>query len=393
MMSTRWKSSGLPGAWVMTVALACGAVACGANGSNGGSKEPGGSTGSGGSTSGSGGTSGGSGGTTNAGGSGGNGPIQTGDTPLSINGQLHVCGTHLCNQYDQPIQLRGMSTHGLQWFGWGDCVNEASLDALAEDWGADILRISLYVQEGGYETDPEGFTAQVDTIIEHVHARGMYALIDWHMLTPGDPWENVDAAKTYFTHMAQKHGGKGVLYEIANEPNGGVSWADIKSYAEEMIPVIREHDPGAVIIVGTRAWSSFGLSEDGTPSEVIDNPVDADNVMYTFHFYAASHGSYYTNAVFPAADEIPIFVTEWGTQDHTGDGDNDFVQSQAYIDWMAEKKISWTNWNFSDDHRSGAAFTTGTCPAGPFAGEENLKEAGKWVRERIRNPADDFPTQ
>ena len=49
-----------------------------------------------------------------------------------------------------------MSTHGLQWFA--ACVNTTSLDALANDWKADILRIAMYVQEQGYETDPAGFT-------------------------------------------------------------------------------------------------------------------------------------------------------------------------------------------------------------------------------------------
>ena len=45
-----------------------------------------------------------------------------------------------------------MSTHGLQWFP--ACYNDASLDALANDWKADVLRIAMYVQEGGYETNP-----------------------------------------------------------------------------------------------------------------------------------------------------------------------------------------------------------------------------------------------
>src|ERR1700754_5142611 len=84
-------------------------------------------------------------------------------TPVQKNGQLRVTGLKLCNQYGNPIQLRGMSTHGIQWYGWGSCLNEASLNALANDWGADVLRISLYVQEGGYETNPTGFTNQVKT--------------------------------------------------------------------------------------------------------------------------------------------------------------------------------------------------------------------------------------
>ena len=319
-------------------------------------------------------------------------PPPPGGTPVSVNGLLRVCGTQLCNQFGRPIQLRGMSTHGLQWYGWGDCVTEASLDALAGDWKADILRISLYVQEGGYETNPAGFRAQVDRIVEEVTERGMYALLDWHMLDPGDPFSNLARAREYFSYMAQKHGSKpNVLYEIANEPNG-VSWARIKSYAEQVIPVIRQRDPDGVVIVGTRGWSSLGVSDGARASEIVNNPVNAANVMYTFHFYAASHRAEYRNELAWAAARIPVFVTEWGTQEYTGDGPDDFASAQQYLDLMASRKISWTSWNYSDDFRSGAAFRTGTCPGGPFSGTSRLKSAGAWVRDRIRNPPDDFPT-
>ncbi len=79
-----------------------------------------------------------------------------------------------------------------------------------------------------------------------------------------------------------------------------------------------------------------------------------------------------------------MFVTEFGTQDYAGEGPNDFAMAQRYLDLMASKQISWTNWNFSDDHRSGAVFTEGTCPAGPYAGTTRLKEAGRWIRDRVR---------
>ncbi|WP_185052914.1 cellulase family glycosylhydrolase [Thermocatellispora tengchongensis] len=309
-------------------------------------------------------------------------------TPVAANGQLRVCGTRLCNRNGKAIQLRGMSTHGLQWYR--QCVTGGSLDALATDWKADVVRLSLYVQEGGYETDPRGFTDLMHTLIDQVSARGMYVIVDWHMLSPGDPTYNLARARTFFTEIAQRHDAKqNVIYEIANEPNG-VSWATIKNYAENLIPVIRQHDPDAPILVGTRAWSSLGVSDGATEAEVIADPVDAANIMYTFHFYAASHGADYLAALSRAADRIPVFVSEFGTQNSAGEGANDFTRSQQYLDLMASKKISWVNWNFSDDFRSGAVFTTGTCAAGgPWTGTTRLKEAGAWVRERIRTP-DDF---
>lgn len=308
-------------------------------------------------------------------------------TPVGINGQLHVCGTKLCNKNNKAIQLRGMSTHGLQWHG--ACYNQASIQALAKDWKADILRVSMYVQEDGYETDPAGFTAKADAIIDQAIAQGMYVLIDWHQLDPGDPNYNLERAKTYFTHMTEKYGNKpNVLYEIANEPNG-VTWAQIKTYADKIIPHIRAKDPDAVIIVGTPGWSSLGLSDQKDPSEIINSPVSGTNLMYTMHFYAGSHGDDYRNKVSAAADKIPVFVTEWGTQTYTGDGANDFTSSQKWVDMMKNKQISWINWNYSDDIRSGAVFKEGTCPNGPWTGS-SLKEAGTWIRDKIINPADAF---
>ncbi|MFC3764387.1 cellulase family glycosylhydrolase [Tenggerimyces flavus] len=309
-------------------------------------------------------------------------PGQPGATPVAANGQLRVCGTQLCNQNGTPIQLRGMSTHGLQWYR--QCVNDSSLDALANDWQADIVRLSMYIQEGGYDTNPRMFTDLMHQLIDQVSARGMYVIVDWHMLDPGDPHANLEKAKTFFTEIAQRHKDKpNVLYEVANEPSG-VSWSRIKSYHEQIVPVIRAQDPDAVVLLGTRAWSSLGVSDGGNEQEVIDSPVNASNVMYTFHFYAASHGSEYRTALSRAADRIPMFVTEFGTQEYTGDGPDDFNSSQQYLDLLAQKKISWTNWNYSDDERTGAAFTQGTCPNGPYAGTSRLKEAGSWVRDRIR---------
>lgn len=310
-------------------------------------------------------------------------------TPVEANGRLEVCGTKLCNEDGHPIQLRGMSTHGTQWYS--QCLTDGSLDALAEDWSADVLRVSTYVQEGGYETDPAHFTALADSLIRQASERGMYVIVDWHMLDPGDPMANLDNARKFFTDIATRNKGRdNILYEIANEPSG-VSWQRIKSYAERIIPVIRNIDPDAPVLVGTRAWSSLGVSEGADESEVVNNPVDASNIMYTFHFYADSHRDAYLAALSRAADRIPVFVTEFGTQNYAGEGADDFAMSQRYLDLMASKKISWVNWNFSDDHRTGAVFDTGTCDDdGPWAGTASLKPAGVWIRDRIRTP-DAFP--
>ncbi|MEU4156816.1 cellulase family glycosylhydrolase [Actinoplanes sp. NPDC026670] len=308
-------------------------------------------------------------------------PPTTG-TPVQVNGQLKVCGTKLCNEYGQAVQLKGMSTHGIQWFP--NCYTDASLDVLAGEWSADLFRISMYVQEQGYETDPAGFTNRVNNLVEEATERGMYALIDFHILTPGDPAYNLERAKTFFAQVSARHANKkNVIYEIANEPNG-VSWAQIKNYADQVIPVIRANDPDGVVIVGTRGWSSLGVSEGSNSSEIVSNPVSAANVMYAFHYYAASHKDNYRAEVERAAASLPLFVTEFGTVTYTGDGAVDTASSNAWFDLLDRLKIGYANWTYSDASEGSAAFKPGTCNAGSFAGTGSLTESGALLRNRIR---------
>ena len=305
------------------------------------------------------------------------------NTPVEQYGRLNVCGTQLCDQYQTPVQLVGMSTHGLQWYGWGNCLTPASLDVLAHDWQVDIVRLSLYVQEGGYETDPQGFTEQVQHLIEQVSQRGRYVLIDWHQLSPGDPNYNLPLAKQFFKDIAQANQHRNnIIYDIANEPNG-VAWADIHRYASQMIPWIRQFDADALILVGTHGWASLGVSDGGSYRDILDMPLEFDNIMYSFHFYAASHRDYYRNMLDQASDVLPIFVTEWGTQTYTGDGDNDFYSADLYVKLMNQKKISWINWNYSDDFRSGAVWKTGSCYQDTWSNDQ-LKPAGKWIKAKIQ---------
>ncbi len=310
------------------------------------------------------------------------------DTPVSRNGQLHVCGTQLCNEHNQTIQLKGMSSHGIQWYGWQGsntgkaCLTTASLDILANTWKASIMRISMYVQEGGYETNPTAFTNQVNALIDEATRRGIYVIVDWHILTPGDPNVNLSKAKTFFTAIATAHkNNNNLFYEIANEPNG-VSWSSIKSYADALIPVIRTIDNKTIILVGTAGWSSLGVSDGRSSQDIINNPLNHSNIMYTFHFYAASHRDNYLNEVDKASNSLPIFVTEFGTQTYSGGGANDFAMADRYLQLFSQKKISWINWNYSDDSLSGAVWKTGTCSNGPWV-DTNLKPAGSYIKKNI----------
>ncbi|MCL7416598.1 MAG: glycoside hydrolase family 5 protein [Halalkalicoccus sp.] len=315
--------------------------------------------------------------------------------PVETHGRLRVRDTVLVGEDGNPVQLTGMSSHGLQWYGWGDCLTTESLD-VHEDWGADVLRLAMYTEAGGYLSDPEGFTEQVHTLVEECTRRDQYAIIDWHILEDGDPMEHVEAATGFFERMAERYAEyDNVIYEICNEPNGTryddpttpVDWARIKEYADEVIPRIRDHDETGVIVVGTPGYSSLEDLES-----LKANPLADEDVLYSYHFYAAGdRGSGPTHDIGPfkkrldeASDDIPVFVTEWGSMSWDGGGPSNFENSREMVDLMRDKDISWTFWNYSDDRLTSGIWAEGTCADGAWT-DENLSDTGRWIRDRIRN--------
>lgn len=305
-------------------------------------------------------------------------------TPVSRNGQLRVCGKQLCNQQGQPVQLKGLSSHGIQWKGIGVCLTQPSLDALVNLFKVDVFRIAMYVQENGYETNPQKFTQDVNTLIEDLTNRGLYVIVDFHILTPGDPMHNLDRARRFFTDIATRHRNKNnIIYEIANEPNR-VPWSRVKSYAENIIPLIRSIDNKAPIIVGTPGWSSLGVADGRNADDIINDPLRFDNIMYAYHFYAASHGDYNLREFDRATNHLPIFVSEFGTMSSSGDGGNDFPMTDRYMEIMARKKIGWIYWNYSDNNQASGLWKVGTCPSGPW-NESRFKESGHYIKNKLNS--------
>jgi endoglucanase len=307
-------------------------------------------------------------------------------TPVEINGRLQVRGSRICNQYGNQVQLRGMSSHGIQWFK--ECITDKSLDFLANEMNGDVFRIAMYMQEGGWTEDTALYTRLADTIIEKTGQRGMYSLIDCHVLTPGDPMFNIGNATRFFDHMASVHHDKNwVIYELCNEPNGDTAtWDRVKLYADSIIKVIRRHDPYNLILVGSPGWSTLG-GENWT--EIRDNPVIDNNAAYSYHFYAGAHKEEYRDIFRQAVAEIPLFVTECGMMNH--EMEFEYESSNAWFSLCDELNISWVNWSFSDLHvQTSAIFKQGTCTTGVFC-HDSLSEAGLYIYEKMSTP-DDFDT-
>lgn len=303
-----------------------------------------------------------------------------GTTPVSQHGQLSVKNGQLVDKSGKGYQLRGMSTHGLTWFP--EFVNESAFKTLRDDWNTNVVRLAMYVDEWGngqcYMGNKSGSLELLEKGVDICIKLDMYVIIDWHVLNPGDPSKYTNEAKSFFETVSKRYAKyPNVIYEICNEPNGGASWSgNIKPYAEKIIPVIRKNAPNSVIIVGTPTWSQ----EIDKP---LSDPLSYKNVMYAFHFYAATHAGLRSNVENCVAQGLPVFVSEFGTCDASGGGANDFNETQKWLSYFDMQGISYCNWSICNKDETCSVLRPGTSANGNWS-ESNLTENGKWIRNWFR---------
>lgn len=301
-------------------------------------------------------------------------------TPLANHGELSVRGTQLVDKNGAAYQLHGVSTHGIGWFP--EYVNKAAFQTLRDEWGVNCIRIAMYTGEGGYCTG--GDRSQLKTLVtngvSYATELGMYVIIDWHILSDNDPNRYKAEAIEFFREMSAKYADyDNVLYEICNEPNGGTSWAAIKSYAEEVIPVIKENNRDAIIIVGTPTWSQ-------DVDQAAADPIRSyTNIMYTIHFYAGTHKDSLRQKMRSAISSgLPIFCTEFGTCDASGNGGNDFNEAEKWIATMDAAGVSYCIWNLSNKNESSALIASSCSKTSGWSMNE-LSAEGQWYVNILGN--------
>lgn len=303
-------------------------------------------------------------------------------TPATA-GALRVDGTQLVDCNGNPVQLKGVSTHGIAWFpGY---INEECFKQFREEWNVNVIRLAMYTAEnGGYCTDgnKDDLKTLVKNGVEYATNNDMYVIIDWHVLNDKNPNTYIEESKKFFEEMSGEYADyNNVIYEICNEPNGGTSWSDIKSYAEQVIAVIRANDADGIILVGTPNWSQY------VDQAAADPITGYDNIMYTLHFYAATHTDWLRDNMKAAIDAgLPVFVSEYGICDASGNGAIDETQANKWVEVMNAYGVSYVTWNISNKNETSAIFSSGCNKVSGFV-ESDLSASGKWLYKMLTGEA------
>ena len=288
-------------------------------------------------------------------------------------GQLSVSGNKIVDKNGNAIQLRGMSFFWSQWIG--KYYNYETVKWLKDDWQCTVVRAALAVDYGGYLENPEIEKAKIMAVVDAAIKEGIYVVIDWH---DHEAEKHVQQAKTFFGEMAQKYGSyPNVIYETFNEPLD-ISWNEVlKPYHEAVIAEIRKYDSDNLIICGTRNWSQ-------NVDDVIGHKIDDANVAYTLHYYAATHKQWLRDMATSALNNnVPLFVTEFGTTQASGDESIDAEESELWWQYLDEHKISWCNWSVADKEELAAALKSGASSTGNWQVSE-LTTSGNMVRNELK---------
>lgn len=285
-------------------------------------------------------------------------------------GQLSVKGTQLVDKNQNTIVLRGVS---LGWHSiWPRFYNEKAVDWLKKDFNCNIVRAAMGIEIGAhpYVKEPEFSKEKMEAVIKGAIKADIYVIIDWHSHNI-----NLKEAKGYFDEISKKYGKyANVIYEIFNEPDYE-TWPEVKAYAEEVIKVIRANDPDNIILVGCPKW------DQDVNLPAADPIKDYDNLMYTMHFYAATHNKWLRDRTDEAIKSgLPIFVSESAGMEASGDGPMDYVAWQEYVDWMEARKLSWITWSISDKEETCSMLKKTAGSEGNWK-YEDLKESGLKTRE------------
>lgn len=295
-------------------------------------------------------------------------------------GALSVTDGKLVDSHGKEVQLTGISTHGINWFP--EFATPETIASLRDNFGINVIRLAMYTSDyNGYcvggSDNQKDLIDKVCSAVDAATENEMYVIIDWHTLNDENPNTYKSEAIQFFGEMVRKYkDNDNVIYEICNEPNGDTTWSDIKSYAKEVIPVIRNVDSDAVILVGTPEWSSDLES-------VQDDPLNFKNIMYTYHFYAASHKDDARKELEDALEAgLPVFISEYGLVSADGNGSVNTKEAEKWYDLIDEYKLSSCIWNLSNKDE-GSALISADCQSTLDWKYEDLSEEGKYFFDKL----------
>ena len=275
--------------------------------------------------------------------------------PVEVYGELNVYEKYLTDSEYRAITLNGVCINSLNYAN--GFINNETVNTLVNDWGCDVLRFSMNVEEdiGGYTSDPDTKFADACAVIDLCIDNGCYVIIDWNLVSGCNPSDYEEQATDFFSRLAAIYAGvPNVIYEISGRASfnsdGDDVWSDeIRPYAQSIIGYIREYDQDNLIIVQT--------PNGGDDLEsVLNDPLEYSDVIYSISV-SGEYDEVKAQEIIDVSDEgLPMICTDFKALDEEGAFIEDAFTSYDAI--LEEEYISWCAYYVGGDAATGNLINT-----------------------------------
>lgn len=290
---------------------------------------------------------------------------------------LSVSGKNIVNEDGDVVILRGVNIADPGKLAYQDRWNRRLFEEVAS-WGANTIRLPVHPM-GWRERGPDWYMERIDEAVFWANSLGLYLIIDWHSignLQTGmyqHPMYQTSLVETsdFWRRVAFRYRDVPTVavYELFNEPTddfigngkgslGKLSWESWRETMEDLVDIIQAYDPGSISLIGGMNWA-YELGP------VADMPVRREGIAYASHAYPqkAKPEENVRQAYFEAwqehwgfvAESYPVIASEigWVHEDgfnaHVPVINNDSSYGPNLANFMLERGISWTVWNFDVD--------------------------------------------
>jgi endoglucanase len=276
---------------------------------------------------------------------------------------LTIVGGELRNGNGERVVLRGVAVRGVEIDDQAFVgtrfeqkrYSRADIQELAQQWGVNIIRVPI--QPPAWAGDPEYSERNLDALVQWGAELGIYIFLGWH--AHGNPITgeveqprqgpvtnernhynpDLELAKEALGELAERYReSPWVLYGAFNEPSH-ITWREWRPIAEELVDVIHEVHPDALVFVSGVDWG-YDLSG------AIDDPVERPNVIYETHPYPGK-GDGWKTVLDKLRKVAPVFIGEWGFTPGSSE-ENLRGTAESYgeplVSYAAERDIGWTAW-------------------------------------------------
>ena len=209
----------------------------------------------------------------------------------------------------------------------GGPLGPADYDAVRAQ-GFDHVRLPVswnhHTGPGPAHTISNAFFARVDAVVTGLLARGVNVLLNLHHFNEfyGSPAAYTNKLFAIWDQLAAHYSGfpDALAFELLNEPHQNATTEFMNGVYAQLLPRLRQTQPGRTIFVGPGQWNGIG------ELPALRLPPDDSNLVVTVHSYApffythqgatwAGTQPYTTNVVYPGPPPAPVTPHPVSAQD------------------------------------------------------------------------------